>query len=196
MTDHKTFLSNVIIHGFATAHAIAAASLAQTMVGDEATLTALTIGMIISLSRLYNAPMSWGGALTFFGVFTGFYLGTRGATCLIKWIPGIGNTANALSTIFTTEVIGWATVYLLQRKRDLTTVSSDEAEDIIRKGKELRKKNKAEKERIDNIVNHKMTTGEKVLYHSIMEQLKDKDLSNQQQENLIKDLDNLFKKYE
>lgn len=196
MTDHKTFLSNVIIHSFATAHAIAAASLAQTMVGDEATLTALTIGMIIALSRLYNAPMSWGGALTFFGVFAGFYLGTRGATCLIKWVPGIGNTANALSTIFTTEIIGWATVYLLQRNRDLTKVSKEEAADIIRKGRELRRKNEAEKERIDNIINHRMTTGEKALYHSIMEQLKDKNLSNQQQEELIKELDNLFKKYE
>lgn len=28
------------------------------------------------------------------------------------------------------------------------------------------------------------------------EQLKDKDLSNQQQEKLIRDLDNLFKRYE
>lgn len=28
------------------------------------------------------------------------------------------------------------------------------------------------------------------------EQLKDKDLSNQQQDKLIRDLDNLFKKYE
>lgn len=45
-------------------------------------------------------------------------------------------------------------------------------------------------------VNHKMTTGEKAQYHSIMEQFKDEDLSNQQRENLIRDLDNLFKKYE
>lgn len=196
MSDHKTFLSNVIIHSFATAHAIAAASLAQTMVGDEATLTALTIGMIIALSKLYNAPMSWGGALTFFSVFAGFYLGTRGATCLIKWVPGIGNTANALSTIFTTEIIGWATVYLLSRGRDLTTVSKDEADEIIREGKELRKKNEAEKKRINDIINKRMTSGEKALYHSIMDKLKEKNLSDQQRDELVKKLDELFKKYE
>ncbi len=149
---NKTFLANVIIHSFATAHAIAAASLAQTLVGDEATLTALTIAMIIALSKLYQAPLSWGGALSFLGVFAGFYLGTRGATCLIKWVPGIGNTANALSTIFTTEVLGWATVYLLSRGRDLSTVRRDEANHIIREGKALRKKNEAEKKRIDNII--------------------------------------------
>lgn len=193
---NKTFLANVIIHSFATAHAIAAASLAQTLVGDEATLTALTIAMIIALSKLYQAPLSWGGALSFLGVFAGFYLGTRGATCLIKWVPGIGNTANALSTIFTTEVLGWATVYLLSRGRDLSTVRKDEANHIIREGKALRKKNEAEKKRIDNIVNNKMTSGEKALYHSIMEQLKDENISDSERENLIRKLDELFKKYE
>lgn len=193
---NKTFLANVIIHSFATAHAIAAASLAQTLVGDEATLTALTIAMIIALSKLYQAPLSWGGALSFLGVFAGFYLGTRGATCLIKWVPGIGNTANALSTIFTTEVLGWATVYLLSRGRDLSTVRKDEANHIIREGKALRKKNEAEKKRIDNIVNTKMTSGEKALYHSIMEQLKDENISDSERENLIRKLDELFKKYE
>lgn len=84
MQNHNSFISNVVIHGFAAAHAVTAASLAQTMVGDEAALTVLTIAMIISLSRIYNAPVSWGGALSFLGVFAGFYLGTRGATCLIK----------------------------------------------------------------------------------------------------------------
>lgn len=81
-----------------------------------------------------------GRSLIFLGVFAGFYLGTRGATCLIKWVPGIGNTANALSTIFTTEVLGWATVYLLSRGRDLSTVRRDEANHIIREGKALRKR--------------------------------------------------------
>ena len=179
---NKTFLANVIIHSFATAHAIAAAALAQTLVGDEATLTALTIAMIIALSKLYQAPLSWGG--------------TRGATCLIKWVPGIGNTANALSTIFTTEVLGWATVYLLSRGRDLSTVRKDEANHIIREGKALRKKNEAEKKRINNIVNNKMTSGEKALYHSIMEQLKDENISDSERENLIRKLDELFKKHE
>ena len=87
---NKTFLANVIIHSFATAHAIAAAALAQTLVGDEATLTALTIAMIIALSKLYQAPLSWGGALSFLGVFAGFYLGTRGATCLINGFLELG----------------------------------------------------------------------------------------------------------
>lgn len=196
MPENKTLISNVVIHGFAVAHAVTAASLAQTLVGDEAALTALTISMIISLSRIYNAPVSWGESLAFLGVFAGFYLGTRGATCLIKWIPGIGNTANALSTIFTTEVIGWSTVYLLSRGRDLSTVKKDEVNDIIREGKDLRKRNASEQKRINNIINNKMTSDERVLYHSIMDQLKEKELSTFQREDLIRDLDGLFSKYE
>lgn len=192
---NKQIMSNVVIHSFATAHAITAASLSQTIAGDDVALTILTIGMIIALARIYNAPMSWGNALTYFGVFAGFYLGTRGATFLIKWVPGIGNAANAISTIFTTEVIGWSTVFLLSRGRDLTTVSKNEADFIIREGKKLRKENVAEKERIDTIINKKMTDGEKALYHSIMEQLKEKDLSVQQRDELLKKLDELFAKY-
>ena len=93
-------------------------------------------------------------------------------------------------------MLGWATVYLLSRGRDLSTVRRDEANHIIREGKALRKKNEAEKKRIDNIINNKMTSGEKALYHSIIEQLKDKELSDSQRDNLVKKLDDLFKKYE
>ncbi len=38
-----------------------------------------------------------------------------------------------------------------------------------------------------------MTSGEKALYHSIIEQLKDKELSDSQKDNLVKELDDLFK---
>ena len=38
-----------------------------------------------------------------------------------------------------------------------------------------------------------MTSGEKALYHSIIEQLKDKELSDSQKDNFVKKLDELFK---
>ena len=38
-----------------------------------------------------------------------------------------------------------------------------------------------------------MTSGEKALYHSIIEQLKDKELSDSQKDNFVKELDELFK---
>lgn len=41
-----------------------------------------------------------------------------------------------------------------------------------------------------------MSPGEKALYNSIMERFRDKSLSNQEREDLISNLDMLFKKYE
>ena len=43
------------------------------------------------------------------------------------------------------------------------------------------------------LINNKMTSGEKALYHSIIEQLKDKELSDSQKDNFVKKLDELFK---
>lgn len=47
--DSKKKMTGMMIHGFAVAHAVAAALLAQTLVGDEAVLTALTISLSMSL---------------------------------------------------------------------------------------------------------------------------------------------------
>ncbi|HET6518869.1 MAG TPA: hypothetical protein VFG47_03505, partial [Geminicoccaceae bacterium] len=45
--DSRARLTAVIIHGYALAQGAAAAGLAQTLVGDEAALTALTVAMIM-----------------------------------------------------------------------------------------------------------------------------------------------------
>ena len=50
-------MSGFIIHGFAVAHAAAAALLAQTLLGDEPVLTALTIAMITAVAILNGAEM-------------------------------------------------------------------------------------------------------------------------------------------
>ncbi len=65
-------MTGILIHTFAIAHALTAALLAQTLVGDEAALTALTVAMIISVAKrlkgrlkkmnkylaIYNNPVS------------------------------------------------------------------------------------------------------------------------------------------
>ena len=43
------------------------------------------------------------------GIFAGKYIGIRGATFLVKWIPFLGNVVNAAVTFATTELLGWAT---------------------------------------------------------------------------------------
>ena len=60
--DSKKKMTGMMIHGFAVAHAVAAALLAQTLVGDEAVLTALTIAMIIAVARMNGADWDTGAA--------------------------------------------------------------------------------------------------------------------------------------
>ena len=93
--DSKKKMTGMMIHGFAVAHAVAAALLAQTLVGDEAVLTALTIAMIIAVAKMNGADWDTGAALAFLGICIGGYVGVRGATFLVKVIPGVGNVCHA-----------------------------------------------------------------------------------------------------
>ena len=60
--DEKLRITHVLIHGFAAAHAATAATLSQTIVGDEAALTVLTISMIIAIARLHGQTVEVGSA--------------------------------------------------------------------------------------------------------------------------------------
>ena len=75
--DRNIIIVNVLIHGFAAAHAATAAALAQTMAADDVALASLTVAMIIGISRVYGRPFGVGEALAVLGLFAGFYLGTR-----------------------------------------------------------------------------------------------------------------------
>ena len=50
--DFEKKVTAITIHGFAVAPAATAFALAQTMVGDEAALTVLTIAMIECIARI------------------------------------------------------------------------------------------------------------------------------------------------
>jgi len=107
-------VTGIMIHAFAIAHGIAAAALAQTVVGDDAVLTLLTTGMIISVTMINGRSKDIGTGLAVAGCLAGFFLGTRGAMFIIKWIPAAGNVANSITTMIVTEILGWA-AYLIVR---------------------------------------------------------------------------------
>ena len=72
---NKKKITAITIHSFAVAHAITAASLAQTLIGDEAALTTLTTMMIYSICHIYGMSVTIKQALKFLGLLGGFYLG-------------------------------------------------------------------------------------------------------------------------
>lgn len=194
MEDKNLLKVNVIIHGFAIVHATTAAALSQTMVGDEAALTALTISMIIAISQLYNQRVEVGEAFAFLGIFAGWYIGTRTAVMFVKWMPVIGNSANAIATAVTTEILGWATYLIVREKRSITTVDKTEMRSLIRQAKEERIKQMKIWKRIKSVL-AQMNEEDKSRYESIMKKFTEKNLSEAEQNTLEQELQELLKKY-
>lgn len=190
--DSKKKMTGRMIHGFAVAHAVAAALLAQTLVGDEAVLTALTIAMIIAVARMNGADWDTGAALAFLGICIGGYVGVRGATFLIKIIPGVGNAANATVTFTTTEVLGWAT-YLFIKKGNSNPKDMTKAEKkaLWKEAKTMQKKENQESKRLYEA----MSENDKNEYESIMKQLKVKDLPEETRDYLLNRLETITRKY-
>ncbi len=187
--------THVIIHGFAFAHAVAAATLSQTMMGDEATLTALTITMIIAIARQYGQPVEVGTAFAFLGTFAGFYLGTRGAIFCIKWIPFVGNAANAIATAVTTETLGWATYYLVSNGKRIENVNKEDVKNILEETKQHKDELKREWKAINKIIKS-MDKEEKSLYNSLIDKMKTGTISEKEQKEVEMQLNELFQKYE
>lgn len=185
-------MTGFLIHGFAVAHATAAGLLAQTIVGDEAVLTALTVAMIISIARLNGAKWNQGEALAFLGVFAGTIIGTRGAALLYKWIPGIGNIANAVVSAETTEMLGWMT-YLFVSKgyEDPSQLSDSQINSLKKEANSLRKEEEKENRRLFD----SMSQEDKVKYEKIISDLKRRDMDEDSRLKCINELEEIARKY-
>ena len=159
-------MTGFVIHSFALTLASIAALLAQSLVKDEAVLTSLTISMIMLIAHINGVKWKKEDALSFLGTFIGYYVETRGVNFLFKWIPIAGNAVNAVVTLFTTEVLGWATYIFVNETgvKDFSRLSEPERKNLLDNAKELRKTekgnskkayrrmNKSDEEAFDKIV--------------------------------------------
>lgn len=192
--DNKKRIAHVLIHGFAVSHAVTAATLAQTIVGDEAVLTALTISMIIAIARLYGQTVEVGTAFALLGTFAGFYLGTRTAIFLVKWIPFVGNAANALATTMTTETLGWVTYYIVSSGKTIKDIKKEEVKKLIKESINSRKELKSEWTKIRQVINS-MSDSDRNMYEKLEEELRKDNLNESEQKEIENKIDNLFMKY-
>ncbi len=180
-----------IIHGFAVAHAATAAVLAQTVIGDVAALTGLTIAMIICISRLHGKPLSVAGAFAYLSTFVGSIMGTYGALCLIKWIPAIGNIANAATTFAVTELIGWVVYLLVKEEKDPSTLDENSKKDILNRAKKISNEEKdSSKKLYEN-----MTPEDKQDFDKIMKILQTKNLPDEIVNDYTERLTKIAQKY-
>ncbi len=102
-----------IIHAAAAASAGTAAVLSKkSLLGaflkaDTPALTAIAIGMVIALGRLFDQDIGSSAAITLLSKYLKSGAGMAGAKSLVGWIPLLGNAANAAITFGFMETLGW-----------------------------------------------------------------------------------------
>ena len=187
MEDEKKRMTGMLIHSYAAVHAFTAGLLAQTMIGDELALTALTVAMILSISKMNGADWDSAKALKAMGVFLGEYIGVRGASMLMKWIPIIGNAANAAAMFGATEIMGWTAYALMKNHIDPAFMSDTEREDIRNAGKRLYNENSSESKRdYENLSPEKKKELQKMI------QKLEKNMPDAEREELLEKLNEII----
>lgn len=188
--DFEKKVTAITIHGFAVAHAATAFALAQTMVGDEAALTVLTIAMIECIARINDRKWGAAEALAVMGVMAGGYIGTRLGVAFVKWIPGIGNGANAAATFATTEILGWIGYTLVKQDKDPTKLTREEKKEVQREAERLQKDKTGEE------LYNKMSAQDKKKFDDLMSQFRKlKKEDDAKREALIQQISEIVKKY-
>lgn len=99
-----------IIHTASVAASAVGGGLAQIPCSDNALITPIQLGMIVSLGRVFNIELSESAAKATLASVAGATLGRAISQVLIGWIPGIGNMVNASTAAAVTESIGWMIV--------------------------------------------------------------------------------------
>ena len=123
-----------IIHTAAASASAAAAGLAQIPGSDAIPITAIQVGMIISLGAVFGQEITKSAAKSILGGATAAIGGRTVSQFLVGWIPGLGNAINAATAASITEALGWY-------------VANDFAKDAERKAQEKAEREKAERER-------------------------------------------------
>lgn len=98
-----------IVHIFALLHAAVTILCREAGIGDELFLTVLTMAMILLVCLKKNLNLEFTSGIIIIINVTGYLLGTAGAN-LIGMIFSSDLAVHAISTAFTTELLGWGTI--------------------------------------------------------------------------------------
>ena len=109
--EDKRKKCNAIIHSASVAAGGVGTGLAQIPLADNAAITPIQIGMIISLGEVFNQHITKAVATSILGGVTASFVGRGISQVLVGWIPGVGNAVNTLTAPGITEAIGWKVAY-------------------------------------------------------------------------------------
>lgn len=96
-----------IIHTASLAAGAIGTGLAQLPGSDTIPITAIQVGMIISLGAVFGREITETTAKSLIGGFISASVGRTISQFLVGWIPGFGNVINATTATSITEALGW-----------------------------------------------------------------------------------------
>ena len=99
------------INTFSLAGGVIAFVFSQLLIVDTAVVSALHVLMIWYIGKRCKADLTIQNAFAMFSTLVGSVIGDYLKSLIIKWIPFIGNFANAAVVYGTTQTIGWAAYY-------------------------------------------------------------------------------------
>lgn len=182
--------ASLIIHGFATAHGAVALALANTVVGDTAVLTALTVTMITQLARLFDLRFDRSASVALLAQTVsqvgGVYLLSR----LVSWMPGLGNWLNASVAFGLTQAIGWTAYHFFEagaRSGDLRITR----EKVRAARRDARREPLQRQDALEQLA-----AADRRQYHSLEGRLRNLSLSNEERAAVVQEMIDLLRRAE
>lgn len=118
-----SFSTPATIHLFAIAHATIAVLSRLVDYMDDVPLTVLTILMIVIIAIRQRMQTEITAMLTLVGTFSGYLLGTYGAT-IVSSVVSDPTTSSAITTAIVTELLGWS-VYGISSLKSLRSMHAN-----------------------------------------------------------------------
>ena len=118
---------HAIIHTAATAAGAIGLGLAQLPGSDTVPITAIQVGMIISLGAVFGQEITKTTATSMLGGLVSSIGGRTLSQLLLGWIPGPGNVINATTAAGITETLGWTVANQFAKSGSEEGGSDDEA---------------------------------------------------------------------
>ncbi|KAK8805400.1 hypothetical protein WA158_002056 [Blastocystis sp. Blastoise] len=139
---------NICIHSWCVACSIAGASLAQTIIGDELSISIMVICMVSQICHIVKAKATKALIGLILGSNGGIYILGRIGVSFVKMVPIIGNCINAAVAATSCEVLGWFTYAILKKGRDPLTHSKSELRRLSIDARKFRKDMETERKKL------------------------------------------------
>jgi len=195
-TEAQKTSAHIIIHSCAIAAATWSGASAflpgVSVITDTAGGMFITGAMAYALSNVFNRKLDESAITTFISVVIG-----RGLTEILlkgvfSFIPIFGSVTNAAITFGLTEAIGWSLFLIFDSGKDLGSLSKEEIESFLQLGKSYAEevKKSGEFAWIDELPPHI-----KAQYDYLTKKLGDKNLSNEERQATLKEIEDLIAPY-